>query len=253
VSADIVFFRFMTLTTVGFGDITPISAEASFVAVFEAVAGVFFLAFLVARLVALYHAEEDSQNLAKQRAGVPPRRRVHPRGRGRARHCLDLSPQAPGRGHQNQHHPLGSHRRTMPVRAAATESLTSTFHPLSHPLHPSVGLFCKVAPLTRPPRFIYLLTNLLTLTTLAPTHRDDCRQQGGGTPREKPTTFRPPGAKESHLEGFVPYPLLSIVPCISHGQQIFCLSGREAEQEGCPVYIRHKVIKGPIDDEAMRR
>jgi D-alanyl-lipoteichoic acid acyltransferase DltB (MBOAT superfamily) len=57
--ADIVFFSFMTLTTVGYGDITPISAEARLVAVFEAVAGVFFLAFLVARLVVLYRAEED--------------------------------------------------------------------------------------------------------------------------------------------------------------------------------------------------
>jgi hypothetical protein len=57
--ADIVFFSFMTLTTVGYGDITPISAEARLVAVFEAVAGVFFLAFLVARLVALYRADED--------------------------------------------------------------------------------------------------------------------------------------------------------------------------------------------------
>jgi Ion channel len=57
--ADLVFFSFMTLTTVGYGDITPISAEARLVAVFEAVAGVFFLAFLVARLVALYRAEED--------------------------------------------------------------------------------------------------------------------------------------------------------------------------------------------------
>jgi hypothetical protein len=55
--ADLVFFSFMTLTTVGYGDITPISAEARLVAVFEAVAGVFFLAFLVARLVALYRAE----------------------------------------------------------------------------------------------------------------------------------------------------------------------------------------------------
>jgi hypothetical protein len=51
--ADLVFFRFMTLTTVGYGDIISISAEARLVAVFESVAGVFLLAFLVARLVAL--------------------------------------------------------------------------------------------------------------------------------------------------------------------------------------------------------
>jgi hypothetical protein len=57
--ADLVFFSFMTLTTVGYGDITPISAAARLVAVFEAISGVFFLAFLVARLVALYRAEEN--------------------------------------------------------------------------------------------------------------------------------------------------------------------------------------------------
>jgi voltage-gated potassium channel len=56
--ADVVFFSFMTLTTVGYGDITPVSPEARLVALFEAVAGVFFLAFWVARLVALYRADE---------------------------------------------------------------------------------------------------------------------------------------------------------------------------------------------------
>ena len=55
---DVVFFSFMTLTTVGYGDITPVSPEARLVALFEAVAGVFFLAFLVARLVALYRVDE---------------------------------------------------------------------------------------------------------------------------------------------------------------------------------------------------
>jgi len=57
---DVVFFSFMTLTTVGYGDITPVSPEARLVALCEAVAGVFFLAFLVARLVALYCADESA-------------------------------------------------------------------------------------------------------------------------------------------------------------------------------------------------
>ena len=59
--ADVVFFSFMTLTTVGYGDITPVSPEARLVALCEAVTGVFFLAFLVARLVALYRADEPGQ------------------------------------------------------------------------------------------------------------------------------------------------------------------------------------------------
>jgi voltage-gated potassium channel len=58
--ADVVFFSFMTLTTVGYGDITPVSSEARLVALFEAVAGVFFLAFRVARLVALYRTDESA-------------------------------------------------------------------------------------------------------------------------------------------------------------------------------------------------
>ena len=60
--ADVVFFSFMTLTTVGYGDITPVSPGASLVALFEAVAGVFFLAFLVARLVALYRTDEHTSD-----------------------------------------------------------------------------------------------------------------------------------------------------------------------------------------------
>ena len=58
--ADGVFFSFMTLTTVGSGDITPVSPEARLVALFEAIAGVFFLAFLVARLVTLYRADDPA-------------------------------------------------------------------------------------------------------------------------------------------------------------------------------------------------
>jgi voltage-gated potassium channel Kch len=58
--ADVLFFSFMTLTTVGYGDIIPVSPEARLVALFEAVAGVFFLAFLVARLVALYRMDEPA-------------------------------------------------------------------------------------------------------------------------------------------------------------------------------------------------
>ena len=60
--ADVIFFSFMTLTTVGYGDITPVSPEARLVALCEAIAGVFFLAFLVARLVALYRADEHADD-----------------------------------------------------------------------------------------------------------------------------------------------------------------------------------------------
>ena len=58
--AACVFFSFMTLTSVGYGDITPASPETRLIALFESVIGVFFMAFLVARLVGLYRSE-DSQ------------------------------------------------------------------------------------------------------------------------------------------------------------------------------------------------
>lgn len=48
------YFSFGTLTTVGFGDITPISKVARTLAVMEAVTGTFYLAILISRLVAMY-------------------------------------------------------------------------------------------------------------------------------------------------------------------------------------------------------
>ncbi len=52
--SDLVFFSFTTLTTLGYGDITPVSEHARTLAAMEAVTGVLFLALLIARLVALY-------------------------------------------------------------------------------------------------------------------------------------------------------------------------------------------------------
>ena len=48
------YFSFGTLTTVGFGDITPVSKIARTLAVMEAVTGTFYLAILVSRLVGMY-------------------------------------------------------------------------------------------------------------------------------------------------------------------------------------------------------
>lgn len=54
-SADeLKYFSFVTLTTLGYGDIVPVSREARALASFEAVSGVFFLAFLVSRLMVLH-------------------------------------------------------------------------------------------------------------------------------------------------------------------------------------------------------
>lgn len=51
---DFQYFSLVTLTTVGFGDIQPVHPVARAVTVFVAVCGVFYMAFLVARLVAMH-------------------------------------------------------------------------------------------------------------------------------------------------------------------------------------------------------
>ncbi len=52
------YFSFVTLCTVGYGDITPVSPVARMLAFTEAVAGLFYMAMIVARLVALYSSEK---------------------------------------------------------------------------------------------------------------------------------------------------------------------------------------------------
>ena len=48
------YFSFSTLTTVGFGDITPVSKIARTLAIMEAVTGTLYLAILISRLVGRY-------------------------------------------------------------------------------------------------------------------------------------------------------------------------------------------------------
>lgn len=48
------YFSFITLTTVGYGDIVPVSKVARFLAMSEATVGMFFATILIARLVTLY-------------------------------------------------------------------------------------------------------------------------------------------------------------------------------------------------------
>ncbi len=48
------YFSLTTITTLGYGDITPVRPSAGIWATLEAVTGVFFMAILVARLVSLY-------------------------------------------------------------------------------------------------------------------------------------------------------------------------------------------------------
>ena len=51
---DYIYFSFITMTTVGFGDLTPASKQAKTLVVMEAVLGQIFLVTLVARLVSMF-------------------------------------------------------------------------------------------------------------------------------------------------------------------------------------------------------
>ena len=48
-----IYFSLTTLSTVGFGDITPVTLQARYAAVAEGITGQFYLAILVARLVGM--------------------------------------------------------------------------------------------------------------------------------------------------------------------------------------------------------
>ena len=55
---DLIYYSFVTLTTLGYGDILPISITARTLAYSEAVIGVFYVAMLVAALVGSYAASD---------------------------------------------------------------------------------------------------------------------------------------------------------------------------------------------------
>ena len=57
-SFEAFYFSLITLTTVGFGDITPVSPVARMLAATEAMMGVLYMAILVAHLVSLYRRED---------------------------------------------------------------------------------------------------------------------------------------------------------------------------------------------------
>ena len=56
------YFSFITLSTVGYGDITPVSRIARWLAAMEAMTGMLYVAVLIARLVSLYSAPGSTEH-----------------------------------------------------------------------------------------------------------------------------------------------------------------------------------------------
>ncbi len=60
---DLAYFSFVTLTTLGYGDVTPKSSSARTLATLEALVGQLYLVILIARLVSLQAADEQAGTL----------------------------------------------------------------------------------------------------------------------------------------------------------------------------------------------
>jgi voltage-gated potassium channel len=56
------YFSLTTLSTIGFGDITPLTLQARYAAVAEGITGQFYLAILVARLVGLQMSQSAGRD-----------------------------------------------------------------------------------------------------------------------------------------------------------------------------------------------
>jgi len=59
---DCVFYSFVTLTSLGYGDIVPMTAQARSLSILEAVSGIMYVAVLIARLVGLHCAGQSQVN-----------------------------------------------------------------------------------------------------------------------------------------------------------------------------------------------
>ena len=75
------YFSFITLTTVGYGDITPVSNVARMLAIMESMSGTLFVGVLIARLVSLYSAPspvEAADNQPNPLATAPGTSQIQP-------------------------------------------------------------------------------------------------------------------------------------------------------------------------------
>ena len=71
------YFSFTTLSTVGYGDIIPVSGVARMLAMVEAVFGMFYVTLLIARLVSLYCSKGPLE--AVNREEIANNKRIGPK------------------------------------------------------------------------------------------------------------------------------------------------------------------------------
>jgi len=69
---DCMFFSFVTLTTIGYGDIVPMTPHARSLSILEAVGGTLYVAVLISRLVGLYSAANFGRGPARQEGSSRP-------------------------------------------------------------------------------------------------------------------------------------------------------------------------------------
>ena len=64
-----IYYSFVTLTTLGYGDVVPRSEAVRGLAILEAVVGQLYLAVMIARLVSLYAVGEGKGNQGEAQDG----------------------------------------------------------------------------------------------------------------------------------------------------------------------------------------
>ena len=69
--SELFYFSYTTLTTLGYGDITPVTSAARSMATLEAACGVLYTAILVARLVGMHQPTSISQDAGPNDAASP--------------------------------------------------------------------------------------------------------------------------------------------------------------------------------------
>ena len=61
-AADLIYFSFVTITTVGYGDVAPLSILSKRLAVFEATMGSIYMAVIIAMIVGRYMSMQESHD-----------------------------------------------------------------------------------------------------------------------------------------------------------------------------------------------